>query len=64
MKRATLLRRLREIAARQDKELIFVREGGKHSIYRIGDLPLSIPRHREIAEVTAQGLIADAEEGR
>ena len=41
-------------------ELRLVRQGGKHEIWTLGDGRLVIPRHREINERTAEGIIADA----
>lgn len=38
-----------------------VREGGEHTIYRVGDKQVSVPRHREINELTAKGIIRNAE---
>jgi mRNA interferase HicA len=43
-------------------DLVKVREGANHTIYRINRAMVSIPRHREINELTAQGILKDAEE--
>ncbi|GAA1441337.1 hypothetical protein [Nocardiopsis tropica] len=37
MKRRTLLRALAEAAAKRGMELEFVRSGGRHDIYQVGD---------------------------
>lgn len=34
---------------------------GKHAIYRLGDLTIPVPRHREINELTARQILKDAE---
>lgn len=61
MKRTDLLRKLNTIAKAKGWELIEVREGGEHTIYRVGDKQLSVPRHREINEHTANGIIRTAD---
>ena len=38
------------------------REGSEHSLYRLGKLRISIPRHNEINEITAQGILKDTED--
>ena len=40
----------------------WVREGANHEVWTIGDERLVIPRHREINEYTAKGIIKKAEE--
>ena len=62
MKRAELLKRLRETAQANGLELVHVREGGNHTVYRIGTYQFPIPRHREINELTAQGTLKRASE--
>ncbi|MGC4745417.1 type II toxin-antitoxin system HicA family toxin [Micromonospora sp. DT201] len=34
-----------------------VREGGSHTIYRYGPQNVVIPRHKEINEITARGIL-------
>ena len=45
-------------------DLVKVREGANHTIYRINGTKVSIPRHKEINELTAQGILKDAKEAR
>lgn len=60
MKRTDLLRKLRAIAAAKCQPMV-VTEGGSHTRVKIGPVPLTVPRHREINELTARGILADAE---
>lgn len=62
MKRSDLIKRLEAAAERQGLELVFVREGANHTIYRIGTWTFPIPRHREINEITAQATLKRAEQ--
>jgi len=39
----------------------FLREGGKHEIWTNGDDQIPVPRHREINENTARGILKRAE---
>jgi predicted RNase H-like HicB family nuclease len=41
------------------KEFALVREGGSHSIFRCGSQRVVVPRHREINEQTARGIMKD-----
>lgn len=63
MKKRDLIRELRKIAKANDVELEFIREGGSHEIWKLGDVQFSIPRHSEINERTAQSTIKKLEEG-
>ncbi|MES0835670.1 type II toxin-antitoxin system HicA family toxin [Nocardiopsis tropica] len=54
MKRRTLLRALAEAAAKRGMELEFVRSGGRHDIYQVGDYRFPIARHADIPEMTAR----------
>ncbi len=60
MKRTDLLRQLRAIAAAKCQP-IAVWEGGSHTRVRLGPVTLTVPRHRELNELTARGILADAE---
>ncbi len=62
MKKRELLRRLRAIAISADLVLDFVREGANHEIWRIGNERIVIPRHREVNELTANGILRRARE--
>jgi mRNA interferase HicA len=56
MKRRDLMKRLAEIAKQQGVELD-VREGGSHTVVRIGEKVQPVPRHGEINEITAKAII-------
>lgn len=56
------MKRLRAIARAADAEFRLVREGGNHEIWTMGGGRLVIPRHGEINELTAQGIIKKARE--
>jgi mRNA interferase HicA len=62
MKKRDLIKRLRAIAKAANTDLELVREGANHEVWTIGDERLVIPRHREINEYTAKGIIKKAEE--
>ena len=62
MKKRQLVRRLRAIPASADLALDFVREGANHEIWRIGNERIVIPRHREVNEHTAEGILRRARE--
>jgi mRNA interferase HicA len=62
MKKRDLIKRLRAIAKAANTDLELVREGANHEVWTIGDERLVIPRHREINEYTAEGIIKKAEE--
>jgi mRNA interferase HicA len=57
--RNELLRKIRRAAADKDVDFGLVREGGSHSIYRCGGQKVVIPRHNEINELTARGIMRD-----
>jgi mRNA interferase HicA len=59
MRRAELVRKIARAAAVVDKEMILLREGGSHSVFRCGSQSVVIPRHREINELTARRIMRD-----
>lgn len=61
MKRRDLLQKISKAAAAAGTSFTLVREGGGHSIYRCGDQPIAVPRHSEINELTARGIMRDLE---
>jgi mRNA interferase HicA len=64
VKQKDLMKRLRAMAKERGLEFRLVREGSKHEIHRFGSLLVSIPRHKEINELTANGILdACREEG-
>ena len=60
MKQRELLDELRVIAKRKSATLELVRHGGNHDHYEIRGTRLIVPRHREIPEHTARGIIRTA----
>jgi len=63
MKRRDLMKRLAKIAKSEGANLE-LREGGNHTVVRIGDRVESVPRHNEIAELLAQKIIRKMEGNR
>lgn len=61
MKRTDLMKRLRNIAKDKGHTAI-VKEGGPHTKVTIGDVKVTVPRHNEINEHTANGILEDAEQ--
>lgn len=49
------------MAAEHGTTLDFDRHGGEHDVYRIDGMPVYIPRHREINERLAGGILRRAE---
>lgn len=62
MKKRELLKRLRAIAVSADLTLDLVRQGANHEIWRIGGERIVVPRHREVNELTAEGILRKARE--
>jgi mRNA interferase HicA len=62
MKREDLLRRLRQIAKERNEEFR-VTEGGRHSRVWIGTQSEPVPRHNEIKEYLARGILKKFIEG-
>jgi mRNA interferase HicA len=56
MRRNDLLRRIENAARTRGVALVLVREGGDHEIWRCGGRQISLPRHREINEMTALAI--------
>ncbi|GAA1080541.1 type II toxin-antitoxin system HicA family toxin [Nocardiopsis composta] len=59
MKRQALLKALREAAQERGEELEFVRHGGRHDLYRVGNHQFPIARHADIPERTARKTIQE-----
>ena len=51
-----MLKRLAQIG-----QLGLIREGANHTLYRVNGNPVTIPRHREINELTAKAILKDAQ---
>jgi mRNA interferase HicA len=54
-----LLRKIRRTAAFAGIDFVLVRQGGSHSIFRCGSQNVVVPRHGEINEITARGIMRD-----
>lgn len=61
MKQRDLKRRISAAAARQELSWTMIREGKQHEVWHCGSTLVTIPRHREINEYTAQGIFKDLE---
>ena len=61
MKRRDLLGRIAKAAAGVSVEFGLVREGGKHSVYQCGAQRFTVPRHAEVNEITARGILRHLE---
>ncbi|MCZ7532243.1 MAG: type II toxin-antitoxin system HicA family toxin [Acidimicrobiia bacterium] len=62
MKRRDLVREIRVLADDANLEFGMVRQGAKHELWMLGTRRLVIPRHREINEYTARGIIKEAKD--
>lgn len=55
------MKRLRQIAKDQGARFV-VTEGGSHSKVWLGERFVIVPRHKEINELTARGILRDVRE--
>jgi hypothetical protein len=62
MKRRDLLRQIKKAANSADRDWSFVREGANHEIWALDGKLVSIPRHSEINEYTAEEILKHFEE--
>lgn len=58
MKRRDLMKKLDRIAKAAGEELE-IREGGRHTVVRVGDKQTAVPRHGEINEITARKILKE-----
>jgi len=56
-----IVKRISREAKRQNVDFGLHREGGKHTLYRLGATVFPIPRHREINEMTTEGIYKQCE---
>lgn len=56
MKRVDLLRMISGAARDRHVTMRFIREGAQHEIWSIEGRTFSVPRHREVRELTAQRI--------
>jgi hypothetical protein len=61
MRRASLLRRIGEAANVAGVEWGMMGQGAKHEKWRCGLVTVLIPRHREINDLTAEGIFRSLE---
>jgi mRNA interferase HicA len=61
VKRRTLLKRISTAAAEAGVKFDLIREGGEHSVYQCGTERFTVPRHVEVNEITAQGILRHLE---
>jgi mRNA interferase HicA len=59
MRRAELLRKIRQAARKSQVDFELIREGGSHSIFQCGLAKVIVPRHGELNELTARGIMKD-----
>jgi mRNA interferase HicA len=62
VKRTTLIKKIQEAARAADVEWTMERQGKQHEIWRCGATKVSVPRHREINELTAHGICKDLDD--
>jgi mRNA interferase HicA len=61
MKRTELVRKIRRAANDVGTDWSKLREGANHEVWQCGRTKVTIPRHREINEHTATGIMRDLE---
>ena len=55
------MKRISREAKRQDVTFGLDREGGNHTVYRLGTTMLPIPRHREVGEGLTEAIYKQCE---
>ena len=61
VKRDEIERRIRREARRQGVRWTLDREGARHSVFRLGNTVIPIPRHVEIGEGLARDILRECE---
>jgi len=59
MKRRALIQRIQEAAAARGLACTLIRQGGRHEFWDVGGVRISIPRHRDINDWTAEAIMRD-----
>ena len=59
MKRRDLLDRIAAESKQAQVEWVKVRQGAKHEIWSCGGQQVTVPRHREVNQFTAEGIFRD-----
>lgn len=62
MKRRDLVNKIKKAAKDRGSTWEFDREGANHEIYTLDSITVPIPRHNEINEMTAEGIMKECEE--
>lgn len=62
MERKALVKLLAKNAKEAGTTWEFVREGANHSVWSFGGMLITIPRYIDINELTAKGILKDADE--
>lgn len=61
MKRRDLEKKISKAAKAAGVDWLFVREGSKHTVYTLNGVLIPIPRHNEIVQFTAEGIMKECE---
>jgi mRNA interferase HicA len=59
VKRRDLERKIRRAANAAGVTWVMVRQGGNHELWQAGETRVTIPRHRELNDITAEGIMKD-----
>lgn len=62
MKKKDLLKHLKGLSRSNDVTFEMLRQGANHELWVFNGQRLTIPRHNEINELTAKGIIGEAEQ--
>lgn len=57
-----IVKRIRREAFRQGVGFVLVREGANHTVYRLGDVMIPIPRHRDIGERLTEQIYRECQD--
>jgi hypothetical protein len=57
VKRTALNKKIKDAAKAAGFEWVLVRHGGQHDLWRCGTTIVTIPRHNELNELTAQSIL-------
>jgi len=61
VKQVEVKRRIQRAAQARRIQWRLVRQGGRHEVWQCGRTKVTIPRHREVNEITAQGIFTTLE---
>ncbi|TQM16268.1 hypothetical protein [Pseudonocardia kunmingensis] len=57
-----IVKRISREAKRQNLDFALHREGANHTIYTLDGLKIPIPRHRDVNEMTTEGIYRECEQ--